>query len=95
MPEPQYRETIILNFYILNGQITTREDDFSGLFGRVPNIGGDPARYVVQVQISSVVENSIRGMAKAIADQIINFFPNENGVIQAARLSTNTNKALK
>jgi len=95
MPEPQYQETIVLNFYILNGQITTRENDFSGLFGRAPNIAGDPARYVVQVQISSVVENSIREMAKAIANQIINFFPNENGIVKADWLSTETNNALK
>jgi hypothetical protein len=84
MPEPQYQETAILNFYILNGQITIREDDFSGLLGRMPNVAGNPARYVVQVQISSVVENSIREMAKAIADPILDFFPDENGIVQAA-----------
>jgi hypothetical protein len=84
MPEPKYRETVVLNFYILNGQITTRENDFSGLLGRRPNIAGDPARYVVQVQISSVVENSIREIAKAIADKIIDFFPDQNGIVQVA-----------
>lgn len=83
-PQPQYRETVVLNFYILNGQITTREDDFSGLLGRRPNIAGDPARYVVQVQISSVVENSVRQAAAAIADLILNFFPDENGIVQMA-----------
>ncbi len=86
-PEPQYRETVVLNFYILNGQITTREDDFSGLLGRSPNISGNPARYVVQVQISSVVENSIREIAKAIADQIIDFFPDKNGIVKEAGYS--------
>jgi hypothetical protein len=87
MPEPQYRETVVLNFYILNGQITTREDDFSGLLGRRPNIAGDPARYVVQVQISSVVENSVRQAAAAIADLIFNFFPDQNGIVQVAGYS--------
>jgi hypothetical protein len=86
-PEPQYRETVVLNFYILNGQITTRENDFSGLLGRRPNIAGDPARYVVQVQISSVVENSIREIAKAIADKIIDFFPDENGIVKVVGYS--------
>ncbi len=87
IPEPQYRETVVLNFYILNGQITTREDDFSGLLGRRPNIAGNPARYVVQVQISSVVENSIREIAKAIADKILVFFPDENGIVKTAGYS--------
>jgi EpsI family protein len=87
MPEPQYRETVILNFYILNGKITTREDDFSGLLGRRPNIAGDPARYVVQVQISSVVENSIRQAAMAMADPILVFFPDENGIVKVAGYS--------
>jgi EpsI family protein len=84
IPQPQYRETVVLNFYILNGQITTRESDFSGLLGRRPNVGGNLARYVVQVQISSVVENSILEMAKTIADQIIDFFPDTNGIVKAA-----------
>ena len=84
IPEPQYRETVVLNFYILNGQITARENDFSGLLGRWPNIAGDPARYIVQVQISSVIENSIEEMAKTITDQIIGFFPDENGKVKTA-----------
>jgi hypothetical protein len=87
MPEPQYRETVVLNFYILNGQITTRESDFSGLLGRMPNIAGNPARYVVQVQISSVVENSIREIAKVIANPLLDTFPDENGIVKEAGYS--------
>jgi len=72
-----------LNFYILNGQITTDESDFSGPFGRRPNIAGDPARYVAQVQISSVLENSIRTAAKDMTDLILNFLPDRNGRVRA------------
>jgi hypothetical protein len=43
-PAQMYEQTVVLNFYILNGQITTEEKDFSGLLGRRPNIAGDPAR---------------------------------------------------
>jgi len=74
-PEPQYQDTVVLNFYVLNGQITTRESDFSGLFDRVPNITGNPARYVAQVQISSVIEHSVRENAKSIVDQMLTFLP--------------------
>lgn len=82
-PGLEYRETVIVNFYIVNGRITTYEDDFSSLFGRRPNIEGDPARYVAQVQISSVVENSVRRAAKDVTDLILEFLPDKNGKVRA------------
>jgi len=87
-PAPMYDQTVVLNFYILNGQITTNENDFSGPLGRRPNIAGDPARYVAQVQISSVLENSIRTAAKDMTDLILDFFPDKNGKV---RVAENTN----
>jgi len=68
----------------LNGQLTADENDFSGPWGRRPNIAGDPARYVAQVQISSVLENSIRTAAKDMIDLILDFLPNEDGRVIAA-----------
>ena len=82
-PAPTHDQKVVLNFYILNGQITADENDFSGLFGRRPNIAGDPARYVAQVQISSVLENSIREAAKDMTDLILDFLPDRNGRIRA------------
>ncbi len=82
-PAPRNDQKVVLNFYILNGQLTADENDFSGLFGRRPNIAGDPARYVAQVQISSVLENSIRTAAKDMTDLILNFLPDENGNVRA------------
>ncbi|OHB61009.1 MAG: hypothetical protein A2167_01195 [Planctomycetes bacterium RBG_13_46_10] len=86
-----YEQIVILNFYILNGQITTSERDFSGLFGRRPNIAGDPARYVAQVQISSTLENSILRTAEDMTDLIFDFLPDRNGRVRAEY--TNTDKA--
>jgi len=83
-PAPAYEQKVVLNFYVLNGQITTEEDDFSSLFGRRPNIEGNPARYVAQVQISSILENSIRSAAKDMTDMILDFFPDKNGKVRAA-----------
>jgi hypothetical protein len=82
-PAPAYEQTVVLNFYILNGQITADEKDFSGPLGRRPNIAGDPARYVAQVQISSVLENSIRTAAKDMTDLILDFLPDKNGMVKA------------
>jgi len=76
-----------LNFYILNGQITANENDFSGLLGRRPNIAGDPARYVAQVQISSVLESSIRTMAEDVTDLVLDRLPDENGKVRAVEYS--------
>jgi hypothetical protein len=51
-PAPAYQHVIVLNFYVLNGQITLSEREFSSPWGRLPNLSGDPARYVAQVQVS-------------------------------------------
>jgi hypothetical protein len=87
-PAPSYDKIVVLNFYILNGQITTDEGDFSGIFGRRPNIAGDPARYVAQVQISSTLENSILRAAENMTDLILNFLPDRNGRVIAEYATT-------
>jgi hypothetical protein len=85
-PAPSFQEIVVLSFYILNGQITLSENDFSGWWSRMPNISGDSARYVAQVQISSVYENSIRTAAVQMADTILTFLPDQNGHQRAADL---------
>ncbi len=80
---PMNNQTVVLNFYILNGQLTAEENDFSGPLGRRPNIAGDPARYVAQVQISSVLESSIQTMAKDLVDLILDYLPDQNGKVRA------------
>ena len=72
-----------MNFYIVNGQLTSDDGVFSGVGWRTPNIDGDPARYVTQVQISSVLENSIRTAAKDMIELILDFFPDRNGRVKA------------
>jgi len=91
-PAPTYDQTVVLNFYVLNGQITTDESDFSSPFGRRPNIAGDPARYVAQVQISSVLENSIRAAAKEMTGLILDYLPDKNGRVRAAGAKQLTTK---
>ncbi len=80
-------QAVVLNFYVLNGKLTAEEKDFSGLFsgllGLRINIAGDPARYVAQVQISSVLENSVRMMAKDVVDLILDYLPDQNGKVRA------------
>jgi hypothetical protein len=82
-PVPAYQQVYVLNFYVLNGQITLSEDDFSGFFDRLPNIDGNPARYVAQVQISSLMEQAARVAASDLADTILAFLPDEQGQVKA------------
>ena len=82
-PSPETEETVVLNFYIVNGQLTSDERVFSGVGWRTPNINGNPARYVTQVQVSSVFENSVRSAAKDITERVLDFFPDENGKVRA------------
>ena len=83
-PAPAYEQKVVLNFYVLNGQITADENDFSGPWGRRPNLARDPARYVAQVQISSLLENSVRTAAADLTDTILDFLPDKDGQVRAA-----------
>jgi len=84
-PAPAYEETVILNFYIVNGKLATDQKGFSGFWGRRINITKNPARYVAQVQISSVLENPIRSAAKDMAELILDLLPDKNGTVEAAQ----------
>jgi len=78
-PYPETEETVVLNFYIVNGRLTSDERVFSGVGFRTPNIDGDPARYVTQVQVSSVFEDSVRSATRDIVEKILDFFPDKEG----------------
>ncbi len=85
-PAPQYRENVVLNFYIVNGLLTNDEGVFSGVGWRTPNIEGDPARYAAQVQISSVLENSVRKAAEELTEPILRYLPDPNGNVAVAEI---------
>jgi len=80
---PAYGQVSVLSFYVLNGRITLRERDFSGFFDRTPNIAGNPARYVAQVQISSAFEPSAKAAARDLVDTILTFLPDRHGYVKA------------
>jgi len=76
-------QIVVLNYYIVNGQLTDDESIFSGLDWRTPNVDGNPARYVAQIQISSLLEMSVRSAAKDFTDLVLDFFPDENATVKA------------
>lgn len=72
---PEYERTTVLSFYVVNGRVTSSESDFSGPWGRRPNIARDPSRYVAQIQISSTVQRSIEMALDGMVDDILDFLP--------------------
>jgi len=83
-PAPAYLEIVVMSFYVVNGEITLTESDFSSFLGRRPNLSGDPARYVAQVQISSVLEHSVRTAASEFVGTVLRFLPDPEGRVKAA-----------
>ena len=81
-PTAGSRPVVVLSFYILNGQITLSEREFSGFWGRRPNVSGDPARYVAQVQISSALEYPARALARDLADSVLAILPDRHGRVR-------------
>jgi len=83
-PTPDREDIVVLNFYVVNGQLTDDDNVFSGVGWRTPNIDGDIARYVAQIQVASALENSVRQAAKQLTERILDYVPNEHGVVRAA-----------
>jgi hypothetical protein len=50
---------------------------------------------VAQVQISSVLENSIRKVAEDMAELILDFFPDENGKVGASEFQNTATAVMK
>ncbi len=72
---PQSDNVVVLNYYIVNGKLALNEKSFSGLGFRSPNLDGDLARYVAQIQISSKSETTVLKAAAELSDTVLRFFP--------------------
>jgi EpsI family protein len=92
---PENELVVVLNFYVVNGQLTNDESVFSGIGWRTPNINGNPARYAAQVQISSVLESSVRLMAGDIVNTALDILPDDNGKVRASEYSRSEDGVLK
>lgn len=63
----------VLNFYLVNGELSDSERSFSGIRWRKPNIGGERSSYVAQIQISSTSEGEALNASCDLGDTIIDF----------------------
>jgi EpsI family protein len=82
-PAAAYDQTIVLNFFVVNGRLVTSQSSFSGILHRGFNLARNPARYAAQVQISSASESSVMALAKDVTERILELLPDENGKIAA------------
>ncbi len=91
--KPGGRKIFVLNFYIINGKVCSSEEGFSGLGWRTPNIEGDAAQYVCQVQLRSDYENSVIIAAKDLSEELIEFLRNQEDRdgVSRNKLSENQN----
>ena len=80
-PKPESTSIVVLNYYILNGVPTNKESEFNSLAFRLPNVEGEIARYVAQIQISSTVESNVLDLAALSADIIIKYLPDKDGFV--------------
>lgn len=74
-PGLAYEEVFVLNYYVINGQITTDHTSFEGLRWRRPKQVGGRLEYVAQIQISSPSEQAVCLLAREVADPIMEFMP--------------------
>ena len=74
-PGLAYEEVFVLNYYVVNGVITTDHTSFDGLRWRRPKQAGGRLEYVAQIQISSSSEQAVRLLAQEIADPIMDYMP--------------------
>jgi EpsI family protein len=75
---PSRQAVAVLNYYVVNGQVTLTEEAFTSLGFRTPNLSGDLARYVAQVQISGEQDSAILAAARDLCGPLGRFLPGPN-----------------
>lgn len=71
------QHVFVLNYYIVNGEITTDHSYISGLKWRRPRSHNGLADYVAQVQISSENMEAAYALAQALSPQILFHLPKQ------------------
>lgn len=74
-PGLAYEEVFVLNYYVVNGRLTTDHSSFDSLSWRRPKQSAGRLQYVAQIQISSSSEQAVRLFAQEAADLIMEYMP--------------------
>ncbi len=74
-PGLDYQQVTVVNYYVLNGTVTSDHTSFSGLRFRRPKVTNGRAEYVAQVQISSSSETAAIILAQELSDEFFHYLP--------------------
>ncbi len=72
---PVQQKTSVLNYYVVNGHVALTEESFTGMGFRAPNLQGNLAQYVAQVQITSEQDSAVLAAARDLCGSLYGFFP--------------------
>lgn len=74
-PGMDFREITVVNYYVVNGKLTSDHRAFSGWRFRRPKVTDGRVEYVAQVQISSYSAAAARTLASELSDEILRYLP--------------------
>ena len=74
-PGLDYQQVTVVNYYVVNGTVTSDHTSFSGLRFRRPKVTNGRAAYVAQVQISSSSETAAKILAQELSDEFFRYLP--------------------
>jgi EpsI family protein len=73
-PGLAYQDAAVVNYYVVNGVLTSDHKSFSGIRWRRPKITNGRPDYVAQIQMVSGSEQASRTLAADISDQLLRHF---------------------
>jgi hypothetical protein len=76
----QFQTVFVLNYYVINGVVSSDHNDFDRLEFRHPRGMSRHVNYVAQIQISSSSELAIRTAARECSHIILRYFPEDVSV---------------
>jgi len=79
---------VVLNYYVVNGDVVRTEETFSGVEWRRPSRSDVCVYYVAQIQISSALENSARAFAEEVTESMLALLPDGEGLVKESRYSS-------
>lgn len=90
-PDASGQETIVLDFYLLNGLVSREQESYYGLKWSRRVKQNMNSKYAVHIQISSTLESSVREAAQQLGDIILSYLPDENGTVSAIEHASEAN----
>ena len=73
-PGLNYQDTVVANYYVVNGTLTSDHKSFSGIRWRRPKVTNGRPDYVAQIQMMSDSEQASRSLAIELSGHLLRHF---------------------